>query len=244
MRCLLCVTCTNPTGTSSVRQDRRRLHTDVQPEPERQSQNTANRFGGMARASAKRRRRKDDAAGASVLPAVVDGTVRIGTASGRGGGHTSSGLGGDIRSARSVAASAILSVVVIAAAGVLSVVATAAAGVLAVAVLAAAAVTGRTIRRLLSLRRELRFRLRTMRTPSMRAGAPTTPTMPKVTPTLALFAKNPLEVAPAIGSADTVAVEPAVFGRKFGPVLVPSYSPVGRITKRPSLSSRGCWTRS
>jgi len=45
-------------------------------------------------------------------------------------------------------------------------------------------------------------------------------TMVKVTPTLALFAKKPLEVVPVVGSADTVDVELAVFRRKLGPVLV------------------------
>jgi len=55
----------------------------------------------------------------------------------------------------------------------------------------------------------------------MRARAPTIPTMAKVTPTPALFAKKPLEVAPVVGSGDTVDVEPAVFRRKLGPVLVP-----------------------
>jgi len=45
--------------------------------------------------------------------------------------------------------------------------------------------------------------------------------MAKVTPTLALFVKKPLEVAPVVGSGDTVDVEPAVFGRKLGPMLVP-----------------------
>jgi len=55
----------------------------------------------------------------------------------------------------------------------------------------------------------------------MRARAPTIPTMAKVTPTPALFAKKPLEVAPVVGSGDMVDVEPAVFGRKLGPVLVP-----------------------
>jgi len=55
----------------------------------------------------------------------------------------------------------------------------------------------------------------------MRARAPTIPTMVKVTPTLALFAKKPLEVAPVVRSGDTVDVELVVFGRKLGPMLVP-----------------------
>ena len=54
----------------------------------------------------------------------------------------------------------------------------------------------------------------------MRARAPTILTMVKVTLTLALFAKKPLEVAPVVGLADTVDVELAVFRRKLGPVLV------------------------
>jgi len=56
---------------------------------------------------------------------------------------------------------------------------------------------------------------------SMRVRAPTIPTMAKVTLTPALFAKKPLEVAPVVRSGDTVDVEPAVFGRKLGPMLVP-----------------------
>ena len=55
---------------------------------------------------------------------------------------------------------------------------------------------------------------------SMRARVLTILTMAKVTLTLALFAKKPLEVVPVVRSADTVDVEPAVFGRKLGPVLV------------------------
>jgi len=55
----------------------------------------------------------------------------------------------------------------------------------------------------------------------MRARAPTILTMAKVMPTPALFAKKPLEVAPVVRSGDTVDVEPAVFRRKLGPVLVP-----------------------
>jgi len=55
---------------------------------------------------------------------------------------------------------------------------------------------------------------------SMRARVPTIPTMAKVTLTPALFAKKPLEVVPVVGSGDTVDIEPAVFGRKLGPVLV------------------------
>lgn len=89
------------------------------------------------------RRRGDDAV--RVLLAIVDGTVRIGVR--RGGSH--GGRGRDIRSARCIAASAILTVIVIAA-SVLTVVATVGvliivAGVLAVAVPAAAAVTGRVL---------------------------------------------------------------------------------------------------
>ena len=126
--------------------------------------------GGTAGIGEVYRRREDDATRASVLSAVVDGTVRIGPGCGRGHG----GRGGDVRRARSVAASTILTVVVIAAAGVLDVIATATgvlnivataagvlavvvtgasvlnvvvatAGVLAVAVPAAAAVTGRVL---------------------------------------------------------------------------------------------------
>jgi len=154
-------------------------------------------------------RREDDAARARVLPAVV---VRIGA--GRGGGH--GGRGGGVRSARSVAASTILTVIVIAAAGVLNVVATAAgvvtasvltvvgtAGVLAVTVPAAAAaapVTGRVL-----LERFVDFScFARIAVPlenhadaqyeCMGARAPMIPTMPKVMPTPALFAKKPLEV--------------------------------------------------
>ena len=95
--------------------------------------------GGTAGIGEVHGRQEDDAARARVLPAVVDRMVRIGA--GRGGSR--GGCGGDIRSARSVAASAIWTVVVIAAASVLTVVATA--GVLAVAVPVAAAVTGRVL---------------------------------------------------------------------------------------------------
>jgi len=56
---------------------------------------------------------------------------------------------------------------------------------------------------------------------SIRVRALTIPTMAKVTPTLALFAKKPLEVAPVVGLGDMVDVELAVFGRKLGPMLVP-----------------------
>jgi len=55
----------------------------------------------------------------------------------------------------------------------------------------------------------------------MRVRVPTIPTMAKVTPTPALFAKKPLEVVPVVGLGDMVDVEQAVFGRKLGPVLVP-----------------------
>ena len=100
------------------------------------------------------RRREDDAARARarararVLPAVVDGTVRIGAwCGGSHGGR--GGRGGDVRRAPS-GASAVLTAVVDAAASVLTIVANAAAsgvwtvvsGVLAVAVPVAAAVTG------------------------------------------------------------------------------------------------------
>ena len=61
-----------------------------------------------------------------------------------------------------------------------------------------------------------------MRVPRMMARVPMIATMAKVTPTPALFAKKPLEeVAPAVESASTVDVEPPVFGKKPGPVLVP-----------------------
>jgi hypothetical protein len=40
------------------------------------------------------------------------------------------------------------------------------------------------------------------------------PTMLKVTPTAALFAKKPLEIAPAVGEAETVDVEPVEVIRK------------------------------
>ena len=49
---------------------------------------------------------------------------------------------------------------------------------------------------------------------------PMIPTMAKVMLTLALFAKKPLEVVPVVRLADTVDVEPVVFRRKLGPVLV------------------------
>ena len=49
----------------------------------------------------------------------------------------------------------------------------------------------------------------------------TIPTMAKVMLTPPLFAKKPLEVVPVVRLADTVDVEPAVFGRKLGPMLVP-----------------------
>ena len=107
------------------------------------------------------RRREDDAARARarartrararVLPAVVDGTVRIGAwCGGSHGGR--GGRGGDVRRAPS-GASAVLTAVVDAAASVLTIVANAAAsgvwtvvsGVLAVAVPVAAAVTGRVL---------------------------------------------------------------------------------------------------
>jgi hypothetical protein len=46
------------------------------------------------------------------------------------------------------------------------------------------------------------------------------PTMPKVTPTPALFAKNPLDVA--VGLAPTVDTGAKVFGTKLDVVLVPA----------------------
>ena len=115
----------------------------------------------------------------------------------------------------------------IAAAGVLNVVATV--GVLAVAVPAAAAVTGRVL-----LEPFVDFsRFARIAVPSENhadaqyesESGDDRATIAKVTPTPALFAKNPLAVAPAVGSADTVDVEPAVFGRKLGPVLVPPSTP-------------------
>jgi len=55
---------------------------------------------------------------------------------------------------------------------------------------------------------------------SIRARVLTIPTMAKVTPTPALFAKKPLEVAPVVRSGDMVDIEPVVFRRKLGPMLV------------------------
>jgi len=195
--------------------------------------------GGTAGTGEIHGRREDDAARtrARVLPAVVNGTIRIGA--GCGGGH--GGRGGDVRSAHSVAASAVLTVVVIAAAGILNVVATAAgvvtagvftviatAGVLAVAVPAAAAVAGRVLLEpLVDFSRFERIAVPLANHPDAQyeserdddrddgeghadAGL--------------VCKKTLLEVAPAVGSADTVDVEPAVFGRKFGPVLVPPRS--------------------
>ena len=194
--------------------------------------------GGTAGIGEVYRRREDDAARASVLPAVVDGTVRIGAR--RRGSH--SGRDGDVRRARSVAASTILTVVVIAAAGVLNV-ATAAgvlavvvtgasrlnvvvrtAGVLAVAVPAAAAVTGRVLLEPFvdfSRFARIAFPFENHADAQYESESADDPDDAEGHADAGFVCEKAFGGGARCWSADTVDVEPAVFRRKFGPVLVP-----------------------